>query len=540
MKTAEQYCLTGAHDRKNMTENMNKTGKVYLVGAGPGDPDLITVKGLNCLARAEVVVYDYLASPRLLYHVAKEAALIYVGKHGGGHHACSQTEINQILVEKARAGLRVVRLKGGDPFIFGRGGEEIEELVKAGILFEVIPGVTSAVAAATYAGIPITHRAYTSTVAFITGHEDPTKPDTRIAWDKIATGVGTLVIYMGIKNLSSIMEKLTTHGRDPKTPVAVVRWASTPEQQSVQGTIEDIVDKVKEVDLRPPCIVVVGEVVKLRDMIGWFEQRPLFGRRILVTRSRDQASELVRRLEDLGARCIECATIAIIPPDRWDEVDRELDQLDRYDWLIFTSANGVAFFLSRLLERGMDLRALKGLKIAAVGDKTALALKDYYLRPDLVPREFKGEGLSESFLALGVKGKRFLFPRALKAREILPETLTTAGAEVVVLPVYQNVVPVGQEKELLQELQEKRIDLVTFTSSSTVTNFFKLLDCDNRPALMDLIAGVTVAAIGPVTARTVQEEGLTVHIQPEKYTIEAMVEAIVAFYNSPEPLFPDK
>lgn len=301
--------------QKNSQQASVRPGKVYLIGAGPGDPTLITVKGMELLKRAEVVVYDYLATPKLLKFAPKDAQLVYVGKKGGVHHAHTQEEINQMLVDHARAGRTVVRLKGGDPFIFGRGGEEIEELCKYDIAFEVVPGVTSATAAATYAGVPITHREYTSSLAFVTGHEDPTKETSNLAWDKISTGIGTIVFYMGIKNLPSIAENLIKNGRDPKTPVAVVRWASTPIQRSVVGTIETIAEVVKEAGITPPALVVVGDVVKLRDKINWFEKRPLFNKRILVTRTREQASELVRLLEDQGADCVEGATIAMEPPE---------------------------------------------------------------------------------------------------------------------------------------------------------------------------------------------------------------------------------
>ncbi|HHK60750.1 MAG TPA: uroporphyrinogen-III C-methyltransferase, partial [Desulfobacterales bacterium] len=341
-------------------------GKVYLVGAGPGDPDLITVKGRRFLEKADVVVYDYLASPKLLRYAPAEAEQVYVGKKGHGLHAKTQDEINQLLVERARAGKRVVRLKGGDPFIFGRGGEEIEELVAAGIPFEVVPGVTSATAAATYAGVPITHRRYTSSVAFVTGHEDPTKPGSNVDWRKIATGVGTLVFYMGIKNLPHITRKLIDNGRDPATPVVVVRWASTPDQRSVEGTLADIAEVVRKHDIRPPALVVVGEVVRLRRLINWFEKRPLFGKTVMVTRTREQASELVAGLEEAGAACIEWPTIAIGPPDSWEPLDQALAGLHAFDWILFTSINAIRCFFGRLRDKGLDSRILAGCRVGVV------------------------------------------------------------------------------------------------------------------------------------------------------------------------------
>ncbi len=516
---------------RNKDLSEKKPGKVYLVGAGPGDPTLITVKGLNILSRAEVVVYDHLASKRLLRHVPATAERIYAGKKGNVHHAFTQDEINQMLVDYAKAGKMVVRLKGGDPFIFGRGGEEIEELVEAGVAFEVVPGVTSATAAATYAGIPITHRNFTSSVAFITGHEDPTKKDSRLAWDKISTGIGTLVFYMGIKNLPSIAKNLIKHGRDPKSSVAVIRWASTPEQRTVVGNLENIAAIVKEADIKPPALVVVGEVVKLRDTINWFEKKPLFGKRILVTRTRSQASDLVMLLEDNGADCMEGSTIALVDPDSWTETDKALADIGSYDWLLFTSINAISFFFKRLREKGMDARDLKGPQIGVVGTATAEILHDYGIRADLLPKEFTGEGLAEVLLEQGVKGKKILIPRALKASEILPEKLHEGGAEVTVAPVYQNVRP-DDYAMVRKALEEKKIDMVTFTSSSTVRNFLEMLEIENDDEFERLLGGVKIAVIGPVTAKTALQRNLKIDVQPETYTIAAMVDAIVDFYEN--------
>ncbi|MFC1523478.1 uroporphyrinogen-III C-methyltransferase [Thermodesulfobacteriota bacterium] len=507
-----------------------KLGKVYLIGAGPGDPELITVKGQKLLGKAEVVIYDYLASKKLLKHVPKDAEFIYAGKKGGQKHTHTQDEINEMLVERTRSGKAVVRLKGGDPFIFGRGGEEIEELVAAGLPFEVVPGVTSATAAATYAGIPITHRKYTSSVAFITGHEDPTKRDTNIAWDKISTGIGTLVFYMGIKNLPSITEKLIHYGRDPKTKVAVVRWASTPEQKTVVGTLETIAEIVREENIKPPALVVVGEVVALREIINWHENKALFGKRIMVTRTREQASELVSLLEEHGADCLERATISIAPPDSWEDLDRELDQLDQYNWLLFTSINAIKCFFARLFEKGMDTRALKGIQIGVVGRTTAETLLSYGINVDLIPKEFTGDGLADALIAQGVQKERILLPRAAKAREVLPDKLREAGAEVRIVPVYRNARPSGQEAALRQELETREVDLITFTSSSTVNHFIEMLNPVSQDELRELLSGVRLASIGPITSRTIKDKGLEVHIQPEQYTIPDLVNSIVDFF----------
>ncbi len=502
-----------------------KQGKAYLIGAGPGDPRLITIRGREILEKAEVVIYDYLAGTKLLDYVPKGAEFIYAGKKGGDH-THTQDEINTMLVDRVRSGKLVVRLKGGDPFIFGRGGEELEELVKADLHFEAVPGVTSASAAATFAGVPITHRDCTSSVAFITGHENPDKKESRVAWDKISTGVGTLVFYMGIKNLPSITANLIEHGRDPQTPVAVVRWASRPNQRSVVGTLADIADIVKEQGIKPPALTIVGDVVNYRETLNWYENRHLFGQRIIVTRTREQASELVALLEENGATCLERPTIGIQPPDSWQQTDEAIGQLDTFDWLIFTSIHGIHCFFDRLFSRNLDARALKGCKIAAVGRVTADCLREYGLNADLIPEKFTGEGLAAALLDQSIKDKSILIPRAQVARDVLEKSLASAGAKVFIAPVYQNVPPAADGEALRAELEAGDVDMVTFTSSSTVTNFVGMLGMAG-PALQALLAGVKIAAIGPITAKTVVEHGLTVDIQPQTYTIVDLVHAIV-------------
>ena len=519
------------------SEEKKSTPMVYLVGAGPGDPGLITVRGKQLLERAEVIVYDYLASKKLLKHVPKDAEFIYAGKRGGGKHTHTQEEINSILVERALSGRLVVRLKGGDPFIFGRGGEEIEELVQAGIPFEVVPGVTSATAAATYAGIPITHREYTSTVAFVTGHEDPTKKNSNIAWDKLATGVGTIVVYMGIKNLESITQKVIKYGRDPKTPVAVVRWASTAEQRTVVGNLENIAEVVRQNNIKPPSLVIIGEVVNLRNTINWYEKRPLFSKRIVVTRTRDQASELINLLENNGAECIEYPTIALEKVESYEILDRALEQIESFHWVLFTSINAVDYFFKRLFALGRDVRDLKGPKIAVVGKVTAEALAGRGIKADLIPEEFTGDGLADKLIDGDVAGLNILIPRALKAHETLPERLKEAGAEVTLAPVYQNVLPKSTAGEklkadLLQALEEKSVDMVTFTSSSTVKNFVSLLDINGEEKLQNIMKGVAVATIGPITAQTAENYGLKVDVQPAEFTIPNLVESIVMYFSS--------
>jgi uroporphyrinogen III methyltransferase/synthase len=508
---------------------MNSAGKVYLVGAGPGDPGLITVKGLWCIEKADVIIYDYLASPSLLKHASPKAEKIYVGKKGGDH-TLPQDQINRLIVEKAQSGLTITRLKGGDPFIFGRGGEEAEELIAAGIAFEIVPGVTSAVAAPAYAGIPLTHRDYTSTLAFVTGHEDPNKSESTIHWPSLAKGIGTLVFFMGVKNLPNITRELMNNGMPGHTPVAVVRWGTTPRQISLTGTLEDISQKVEQAGLKAPAIIVVGEVVKLREKMQWFETRPLMGKRIVVTRSREQASDLVMRLSDMGAECLECPTIEIRPPADWSLLDRAIESLSAYDWLVFTSVNGVQFFFDRLFEKGKDVRALHQVHTAAIGPATARRLLDFGLKSDIVPKTFRAESVVEAFEAVPLQGKKILLPRAAEARPILPVELSRMGAVVDEIPVYETHQARDSGDMLMQALKSREVDMVTFTSSSTVKNFKALLP--DTEDLQTLMQGVAVAGIGPITSDTARELGFEVHITADAFTIPGLCEAIERYYKA--------
>jgi uroporphyrinogen III methyltransferase/synthase len=503
-----------------------KTGKVYLIGAGPGDPGLITVKGLACLKKADVVVYDYLANEELLGSVPQGAERIYVGKKGGDH-TLSQKEISSLIAERARKGKIVARLKGGDPFIFGRGGEEAEELAREGIPFEVVPGVTSAIAVPAYAGIPLTHRNFTSTVAFITGHEDPTKEESRISWDKIATGAGTLVFLMGGENLSMIAAKLMKNGRDPETPVALIRWGTLPEQETITGKLSTIGKIAHAKRIKPPVIILVGEVVKLRDQMNWFERLPLFGKKILVTRSREQASDLSERLRELGAIPIEFPTIEVIPPENWGDIDHCASQMVEYDWIIFTSVNGVKFFIDRVFTLGLDIRDLKGPRICAIGPKTAEALRGLKLKVDFVPSEYRAESIFEGLRKETLRGKKILIPRAKVARDILPEELRKAGALVDVVEVYRTVRPAGQRKRVYELLAQKAISALTFTSSSTVSNFVEMVG--KKDAQM-LTAGIPIASIGPITAEKGKSLGIETTLMPQEYTIPALVEALAGHF----------
>jgi len=511
---------------------------VYLVGAGPGDPGLITVRGLECLRMADVVVYDRLASSDLLHEAKEGAILLSVGKETG-HHPIPQPEINQKLVELARAGKTVVRLKGGDPFVFGRGGEEAEALVEAGIPFEVIPGVTSAVSVPAYAGIPVTHREGASSFAVITGHEDPRKPDTTIAWDKIATGVDTLVFLMGLSRLPLIVEQLLKHGRPADTPVAVVRWGTRPEQLTVMGRLADIVETVSRAKVQPPTVVVVGSVVRLREKLRWFDTKPLFGLRVLVTRSREQAGQLSALLARHGAYPIEFPVIATEPVADFTALDAALSRLAANDWVIFTSVNGVRAVVSRLRQRGQDVRAFGAARLCAIGPATAAEVERSGLRVDFVPKEYVAESIAAG---IGdVVGKRILLPRSAIAREALAVDLRRRGALVEEVAAYRTTLPKGTRSEAIRaRLAARELDMVAFTSSSTVRHFAELIrqrsvdiggnggsPTDGRSDLVSLLEGVTIACIGPVTAKTAEEFGLHVAIRAKEFTIPGLVDAIV-------------
>ncbi|MDP2644834.1 MAG: uroporphyrinogen-III C-methyltransferase [Desulfobacterales bacterium] len=501
-------------------------GKVYLVGAGPGDPGLITVKGLQCIQQADVIIYDFLAAPQLLKSAAKDAEIIYVGKKGGDH-TLSQGGINALIVKKAQEGLAVTRLKGGDPFIFGRGGEEAETLVENDIPFEIVPGVSSAIAAPAYAGIPLTHRTFNSTLAFITGHEDPAKDASRINWEALAKGIETIVFLMGVKNLPNITRRLVEHGMAPDTPVALVQWGTTPRQKTVTGTLRNIVEQVQSAGLSSPAITVVGHVVQLRETLKWFETRPLMGKEIIVTRAREQASDLVNLLSDLGAQCLECPTIKVVPPDDFAPLDRAIENIGAYDWLIFTSINGVNFFFERLYALGKDVRVLHQLKTASIGPATSGRLLEFGIRSDILPESFRAESIVAAFSSRNVDRCRILLPRAKEARPILPVELRKMGALVDEVAAYRTRADRENVDQLLTCLEEKSIDLITFTSSSTVSNFKSLLPAEKFEALM---AGVTVAVIGPITEETARKLGFDVHIVADTFTIEGLCDAIVRYY----------
>jgi uroporphyrinogen III methyltransferase / synthase len=504
-----------------------KKGGVFLIGAGPGDPGLITVKGRECIAKADVIIYDHLANESFLFFASPDAEIIYAGKVGGAHNR-EQWQINELLIKKALAGKVVARLKGGDPFVFGRGGEECEALANAGVRFEVVPGVTAGIGAPAYAGIPLTHRDFTTSVAFVTGHKQPGKETSEIDWERLSLGNGTVVFYMGMKNLPQIVDNLIAHGRSTETPVALIRWGTRPEQEVLIGTLANIADKALKAAFKAPVITVVGEVVRLRENLRWFDNRPLSGRGVLVTRAADQAGEFSGMLADLGARVYDCATISIVPPVDCTELDRAILSLNGFHWLIFTSVNAVKYFFDRLAALGLDTRALGVCRVSAVGPKTAAALLPFGVRADLVPDDYKAEGLIAAFRTKDVKGKRFLFPRGDKARDIIMCGLTDLGGEVVAPVAYCNVVPEVLPVQVLAALKERSINCVTFTSSSTVENLGVMLG-ENR--FLQILEGVVVAAIGPVTAQTCRELGLEVHIEPQVHTLMSLAEEMVKYFS---------
>lgn len=499
---------------------------VYLVGAGPGDPRLITLKGLDCIKKADCIIYDRLASRRLLSYAKEKCELIDAGKEPDSHKL-NQDEINKVLVEKSIGENIVVRLKGGDPFVFGRGAEEAEALVEAGIPFEIVPGITSAIAVAAYAGIPVTHRDYASTFTVITGNENPDKADSSIEWDKISLNSGTLVFLMGMRNMPHIMATLIEKGKAPLTPVALIRWGTRPEQATLTGTISDIAEKARHANFKHPVIIVVGEVVSLREKLKWFEKRPLFGKRVLVTRSRAQASAFAEQIESLGGEPWEFPTIATVDPEDFGPLDAAIANLESYDWLILTSTNGVEKFFERLNFHKKDIRALHGIKLCAIGPTTKAEIEKRGLFIDLMPEKFVAESLLEAFKDQHIQGEKILMTRADIARKALPDTLRQMGAEVDDVVAYRTVEGSGNIEQLMRMLKDNLIHVVTFTSSSTVKNFIKMVGKENIP---ELLKDVVVASIGPITTQTAEDNGLHVDIQPEEYTIPGLTEAIVDYY----------
>jgi uroporphyrinogen III methyltransferase/synthase len=503
---------------------------VYLVGAGPGNPGLLTLRALECLGRADLVVYDKLVPPALLEHAPATAERLCIAELSSCH-ADRYKPVQELLIAAARQGRCVVRLKGGDPFLFGRGGEEAEALRQAGIPYEVVPGVTAALGAAAYTGIPLTHRGHASAVAFVTGHEAPTKGESALDWEALARFPGTLVIYMGMSRLAQLSRALIEHGKPADTPTAAVHWATTGEQRTVTAPLGQIAAAVKAAGLTPPALIVIGSVVTLRPQLAWLESRPLFGKRVLVTRPRGQAGSMARRLEELGALPVLLPAIEVREPADWGPVDRALASLTAYRWLVFTSGNGVHAFLGRLRQTGRDLRALGHLHLAAIGPRTAEALRSYHLEPDLVPAVFRSEELAAA-LAEKVAGQRLLLARADRGRDVLPQELARI-AQVEQIAVYSQVDVVRPDPAVLDALRRGEIDFVTLTSPNVARSFVALLDPPSRARLES--GEAKLVTISPVTSAAVRELGLTVAAEAKVHTVEGVIEALVQLAGNKRP-----
>lgn len=499
-----------------------KRGTVYLVGAGPGDPKLITVRGQELLRAADVVVYDHLVSPRLLTACSPHAKLVYVGKEADRHTARQQT-INRLLVREARAGKTVVRLKGGDPFVFGRGGEEALSLARAKIAYEVVPGVTSAIGVPAYAGIPVTHRTVSSSVTIITGHEDPAKPGSSIRWRELAASSGTLVCLMGVGRLARIVTKLVQHGKGSDTTCAVIEWGTCPSQRTITGTLRTITDLTERAKIHPPAILVVGQVVNLRRHLRWFERRPLFGARILVTRASDKAEELVEQLETLGSE-VECLPAIALEPVRHNGLFRTMvTRAPKADWVFFTSPEGIGWFARALKPYRKDLRWLSGCHIGAIGPKTAAAIEGWGLHVDFVPKQFSQEGILKDFPGRVLRGKRALILSAEGSREVLAQGLREQGMQVRKIPIYRTVAP-RTVKAMVTALFHRPFDAVTVTSASCVEHLLQMLNASGKGRLFRRLR---FASIGPVTSSRVRAHGGRVVVEANPSTIEGLVDALV-------------
>jgi uroporphyrinogen III methyltransferase/synthase len=482
----------------------------YLIGAGPGDPSLITVKGQKILARADVILYDHLASERLLDLAPAHAERIYVGKKRATHEV-TQEEISALMIDRAGKGLTVVRLKGGDPFIFGRGGEEVEALATAGVPFEIVPGVTTPLGIAAYTGVPLTHREHSSAVTFVTGHNVEA-----IDWGKVGASE-TIVLFMGLVNFPAIAQALIEKGRSPQTPAMAVRWATRPDQQTIVGTLENLAQRLSEAAMKPPATIIIGEVVALRDKFNWYERLPLFGQRIVVTRDRRQSADLADPLESLGAEAILLPVIEIREPADPKPLDDAIARLDSYDWIIFTSVNGVRYFIDALDKSARDLRSLKS-RICAIGPATKAAVEALHLKVDLMPQEYVAESLVAAFARENLEFRRILLPRAAVARDLVPRELTRRGAHVDVVEAYQTLAPPGLA-DRVRAILDRKPHWITFTSSSTVTNFI-------AAAGREALDGIKIASIGPITSATLREHEIEPTVEANRHTISGLVDAI--------------
>ena len=498
-----------------------RTGTVYLVGAGPGDPGLLTVRGAALLRQADLVVYDHLVSPRLLDHCRPGAKQVYVGKEPDRHSA-SQRSINRLLVRAAKAGHTVVRLKGGDPFLFGRGGEEALDLVRAKVAYEVVPGVSSATAVPAYAGIPVTHRALASSVAMVTGHEDPAKPSSAVRWDRLATACDTLVCLMGVSTLSAIAARLIRHGRTSTTPCAVIEWGTTSRQRTVTGTLRTIAARARRASVRPPAVLVVGKTVLLRRRLQWFEARPLFGKRILVTRASDKAASFAERLEALGAEVVQLPAIELVPVKQNGFFRDVVTEMPKPDWVFFTSPEGIGWFSRMLRPHRKDVRWLSGCHIGAIGPKTALAIEELGLHVDFVPKRFSQEGILESLPRRLLRGKRALILSAAESRDVLEAGLRARGAHVRTVPIYRTIVP-SALREGAGELARGPFDFVTVTSASCVEHLVQALRAAGQGRRFRRLR---FASIGPVTSQAVRAHGGRVAVEAKASTVEGLIDAM--------------
>ncbi len=505
---------------------------IYLVGAGPGDPELLTLKGKKILKTADVIVYDALINKKLLRFCKESAKLIYVGKNPGKKEI-TQNEINKKLIYYARRKKTVARLKGGDPFIFGRGGEEAEAMAKAGLTIEVVPGVSSISSVPAYSGVPLTHREYNSSFTVITGHENPFKQDPRLNWKAISEQ-DTLVFVMALKNISRIMKKLIKEKVPKATPAMVISWGTIPEQRSVTATVGSISDMVlSDPSIKSPSIILVGKIVKLKKQINWYEKKPLFGKNIVITRAEDQALGLYDLLSSYGANITEFPTIKTIPVVSYREVDRAVRNIGKFDYVIFTSVNGVKYFLSRVFYKKLDARAFSGAKIIAIGEKTDQALKNYGLSSDIVPSEYTAEGIIASLKPSDIEGRSFLIPRAMVARDALPKTLRKLKGKVTVVSCYQTVIPrikPAVKKEFIEMLRSDAVSVITFLSSSSVTNLLKILGRDSK-----YLNSTELASIGPITSGTLLSSGLKPAVTAEKHTVEGLVAGLLEHFSPKNP-----
>ena len=504
-----------------MSTSTSKSAKVYLVGAGPGALGLVTLRAKECIEAADVIVYDHLVNPEMLGWARDDAEIIYAGKEAG-EHSLSQEEINALLIEKARGGKAVARLKGGDPFLFGRGAEEAQAIVDAGIEFEIVPGITSAIAGPAYAGIPVTHRAENSHVTFFTGHEDPAKTESAIDYAALAKLGGTQVMLMGVERLGSITHEMLRQGVRNDLPVALVRWATTGRQETLTGSLQDIAQLAIASGFEAPAVAVFGEVVALRKTLNWYERRPLSGKRIVITRTRKQASALSSKLRALGAQVIELPTIRIEPPNDLRSFAELVQDAHIYDWIVFTSANGVEAFFEIFFKLYDDVREIGAARIAAIGPATAQRVKDFHLHVDLQPEEFVAEAVVKEFQKQGsIENLRILLVGAEKTRDVLLKELSALGAIVDQAFAYRTVPETRDTTGARRQLAKEGADLITFTSSSTVENFLALG--------LPWPKGMQVASIGPITSKTARDHGLKIAVEAHQHDIDGLVQVIRDF-----------